>query len=285
MARPMFVFLCGALLAGCALKDLRPRDLRKQGPTAVQTSEGRALLEASIEATGGWEQWRRLQHFSFSATDAWDHTLGELAFLTYDKNQTFDMRAVGQDVDNLEMTLTNGKKEGQIWGYRDGVGYLQGEDVEGKKFKPLSVLFVKTTAALVGLPMRLGSADEVVLLDDVQVGEKTYHQVFLTWKQLDPIDSFDHWIAYIDPETKLIDYCQFTVREYESEVAVPVARKGFFAMADYREVDGVQVPHRIDALLNIEKKPVHVYTLTDVDFSFEPPPVEAVEQASADVAL
>ena len=271
MARTSVVLLCVALLAGCALKDLRPRDLRKDGPSVTQSTQGRALLEASIAATGGWERWREMETLTFQATDAWDHTMGEIAFLTYDKNQTFDMQAVGQDVDNLQMALTNGKKAGQVWGYRDGVGYLEGDDVDGKEPKPLSVLFVKTTAALVGLPMRLGSADEVVLLDDVDVNGKMYRQVFLTWQELDPIPEFDHWIVYIDPQTNLIEYCQFTVREYEAAVAMPVARKGFFAMSDYREVDGLQVPHRIEALLNIKKKPVHTYTLRDVDFTFTEP--------------
>ncbi|MBX2797574.1 MAG: hypothetical protein KTR31_07900 [Myxococcales bacterium] len=256
---------------GCGLKDLRPQSLRKDGPTVEQRDEGRALLEQAVAATGGWDRWRRLERFTFSATDTWDHLMGELAFLTYDKAQTFDMVAVGQDVDNLRMTLTNGKKAGQVWGYRDGKGYLEGEGLEGKEPKPLSVLFVKTTAALLGLPMRLGSADHVALLGEVDVGGTRYHEVFLTWDQLDPTETYDHWVVYVHPETHRIDYAQFTVREYEAVVAMPVARKGFFAMSDYRDVEGLQIPHRIDALLNIDRKPVHSYDLRDVQITLQQP--------------
>lgn len=263
-----FVIFCALTLSACAsgFKDLRPTEMRDASPTAEQVARGRALLDRAAERAGGRARFSQFDHLRASATDDWDSFLGELAFLQYDKHQELDIWVKTPEIGDTFIDLKNGSKKGQRWGVEDGAQY---RIIDGKRVpdnEPLSGLFIKATGVLMALPIHLSYADQVAYVDDVEFEGATYHRVFATWEQMAPQEKFDHWLVWINRETGLIEQAEFTVREYEATTAFPVTRSGAYSMSDFREVDGMKIPHTIKTLFALGEDAVHVYKISDVKF-------------------
>ncbi|MEO1335840.1 MAG: hypothetical protein AAFV29_09345, partial [Myxococcota bacterium] len=261
--------LCVASQMACSagLADLRPDSLKERGPSSEQSERGRRLLERAAQLTGGRALWRTVETYEISARDVWDHWLAELMILEYDSDQKFELWAQNPGLSNVKMTLQNGARAGEVWGYENDRFYLVKDGVRDDSEDPIKVLFVKSLAAVIALPIRLSYADQVAYVGDIEFEGQTYHQVFATWSSMEPSADYDHWMVWINAESGLVEQCEFTVREYERAVTFPLSRTGAFSMTDYRRIDGFMVPRKVAALFALGDEPVHVITVDSVQFN------------------
>ena len=119
---------------------------------------------------------------------------------------------------------------------------------------------------------RLREAPIVVYAGEKAFDGKTYDQILVIWKTIEPHKQHDQYRLWLDRETGMIAYCENTVREvYMPGGGMFSSFYGSVRMADFRAVDGVQIPHEMSVYIKGPKKDLdaYVHRLTVADFRFD----------------
>lgn len=249
-----------ALSVGCASgpKDIRPDEVL-DGISAQEEARGRALLERAAQNAGGREVLMRHAGFHSEMTDTWSNAFGKLVFLKYEPIQQIVVEVDGPRVDQVKLTLVNGERAGEVWGVQDNRVYLQAPGRE-REFTDdeITLIYVKSPASLVLLPLRLAYADKVGYVGPVEFEGKRYERVFVTWESLDPNMKSDQWVVWIDPETGNIAKAQCTLREYTGIYA----DEAVVELGDYKTFGDVTLPTTISGLFSMtDADPIRTWTV------------------------
>ncbi|MFK7925359.1 MAG: hypothetical protein AB8H47_25615, partial [Bacteroidia bacterium] len=98
------------------------------------------------------------------------------------------------------------------------------------------------------LPYRLKNAPIKRYYGERSLRGQAYNLVFASWGSESPNPDYDQYILWINTETKLVDYCVYTLRDNTN----PVTRQkyGSIAYQDYRDIEGFKVPFNMPVLLD-----------------------------------
>lgn len=221
-----------ALFAGC-LQSIRP-DLvsRANESTRLELeTKGRRLLRESAERHG-LERWKSSESISFKMKDVWQGVMGG-AFNPWPENPGHVEVHYRLNSFDGRVTFIDGALTGTSWGIQSFKTYEQppgGSPV----FKNLPDVAFSLPAYqyLLEFPFRALAAPEIVYAGPEFINKVQYDRVFVSWKN----EKQDEFMAYIHPETGLIDRLQYTVRAVAPFIIAAIQ------YSDFHTIDGLRIP-------------------------------------------
>ena len=128
---------------------------------------------------------------------------------------------------------------------------------ESKEIK----FWLPTTEYFIELPLRMQEATVVGYTGEMTHGGRRYDLVFVSWGSAEPQKTVDQYLLWIDHETSLLAFVQFTVRDQGKFF------KGGMEYGNYHDLDGVKVPFSLATKDNLggDGGP-HAFTIHEVHF-------------------
>ena len=100
---------------------------------------------------------------------------------------------------------------------------------------------------------------------------QAYDLVFCTWQSPEPHMEHDQYVVWINKETSLLEFAQFTIRD--SYLKAPGYKKigGAIEFTDLREIEGIRIPHQqIIYGFNLKENPKkYLHKLDMTNFKFD----------------
>lgn len=274
MKKVLGIFLLVLILC---LYNCKIADISKESD--LQVSESVRIAEEKLEETvkyHGFEVMQQKKVYSFTAIDRWSGFVGKMAKIWPDAETRFKFKHNFNTFDGSTQFLS-GKREGDLIGVQSWQYYEKESDTAsftnkdtGEKHNSLefgTVIF----HYFLELPYRLQNAPIKRYYGQEKVKGDTYDRVFASWSSEAPNDNFDQYILYINTDTKLVDYCIYTLRANTNPMTKH--KYGSVAFLDYKDIEGFLVPTKMTFFLDdgvIQKKSLDKYfhQLTIHDFSF-----------------
>ncbi len=216
--------------------------------TTLSPSDSERIAQEKIEETilvQGFASLQKQNVYSFTATDYWPGLLGGIAKIWPDKKTKFLFQHNFNTFDGRALFL-DGKKEGDEIGVQSWIYYEKAKEkgeIEnldtGSKQNKLEFGMVVFHYFL-ELPFRLKSAPVKRYYGEASLRGNTYDLVFASWGSEAPNKDHDQYILWINRESKLVDYCVYTLRDNTN----PLTRHkyGSIAFQEYKNENGFQVP-------------------------------------------
>ncbi len=247
-------------LSGC-LSDLRT-DMVEDDMEEEQRDRGRQLLLDMADAHG-WDEYAGFESVKVVFRDEWGGGVKQMAAMPWKKNaELMDLSYLVGTTDS-RLTFLEGKQEGEVWGIQNWATYTEVEDVEAvfKQQKKLK-FWLPTIQYFMEMPFAIQYAELVQYAGEEKLGGQTYDLVFCSWRELTPQKKVDQYLLWINRETKLLDYAQYSIRDLAGFL------KGAMHFEDYRTIEGVQVSFKQTASSKPgDKKFLHRYLLESFDFN------------------
>ncbi len=217
------------ILTNIPMRDLRNKAL-KNGITPEMKAKGKELIGQLEAASGGYEKWSSYETATFTQTADWYENETNWTV----NPQEFSMTCKIGSSDG-KLSLLNGPKKGSAWEVRDGQVYgtsgaLDPENQEmvwhKQSYKSYWFQF----------PFQMRSADFLAHGGKRTIEGVDYDIVYATWHSESPNSKYDQYMLYLHPDTHLLEYLEFTLRDRH-----PMAG-GISRFDKFEEHGGLTVP-------------------------------------------
>ncbi len=262
--------LIALFLQSCGLADLRNESLKERGVTSEMEEKGRALLQEAWLAQG-FDKLAQHEVYEVVATDHWKGLMGRMGNPWPVNDVPIRLRyAIGTFDGQFE--VLEGKKEGFTAGLQSWQYYEKkpGGSLTFQKKADGSITFI--LAALqyfFELPGRLRHVPVVSYMGQRELKGQTYELVFASWEKVEPHQEHDQYVLYIHPESKLIEYASYTIRD--NYLPGPKTFYGTIHYSGWRTIEGVKIPFLQSVFLNdpSEKESKYLHQLSVKEFRFD----------------
>ncbi len=228
------LFILLFCLSSC-LSDIRTQRLKQQTSTKTEQQKGQKLLAEAMEAHGGLEHWKAQKTVETILTDKWFGLFGKM-LKPWKSNPQKLKHQILLDTDISRVEFLDGKLAGDIWGIQYWHTYTQKKGQQPIFKKDKNIYFVLPTVAyFFELPFRLREADIITYAGKTTLKGQNYELVYATWQEEKPNKQMDQYLVYINTDTKLIDWVEYTVRDKANFIT------GSVHYTDYRAVNDIQV--------------------------------------------
>lgn len=229
------------LTSGCSLADLRTAQILDTGPQPEAVREGRRLLELAVWRQDKSGRWDEFEHWTVTTRDIWESGfIRRLTPLTNnDQSILFDF---AMDQSLAEMTFLDGKRADQTLGVDQKGEFVR---VDGtKEYRRVKKLanYLEPVRDYYFWPQTLVNSQTVLYAGEDIVGDVAYHKIFVTDGPVAPAAETDQYIVWLNKNSLRIEYIEFTLR------SLLKSYRGVVAYSDYRDVEGLQLPHRLTLL-------------------------------------
>ncbi len=260
-----FMALVLSAIVNCGTADIRT-DKIKNGVSASNERKALDIYAKVIEAHGGQEAHTKLRKGTFLFKDTWHGTLTKWVWMEWDDNgASYRMNFDPQKFGNTSIEFLEGDERGKVWGTHNEKFYIIPAGEETKNFDDDidKRIFNDTLEYMAILPFHIQNADKWAYVDDVQENSQNYHRIMASWGTLEPQANFDQWILYVNKANYRIDAVLFTVRDAANFI------KAVYLLKDYKKINGVYLPHKMDALLgtDLDASSVHTFEIRDAAFT------------------
>lgn len=264
---PLLIVL---MFSGCRHVDLRTKSVKETGLQEEQVAKGKALLKAAWQAQG-MDKLQEFSTYEVKAEDHWKGMLGKFGKPWPDSRSQMHFK-YGINSFDSQVKFLAGKREGVTAGLQSWQYYEQGPDGElaflekGNK---------KITFALSAfhyffeMSDRLLRAPIIVAAGEKQFDGKTFDLVFVTWNQAEAHAEHDQYMLWINRETGMLEYAEYTLRENYLKAPGWKAIYGSIHYSDFRDVNGIKIPFVQHVFLNkpkADKKYMHRLTVSEFTF-------------------
>lgn len=261
-------------LQSCGIYDLRTKELKKNGLQAENIKKGKMILETAW-LKHGMDKLSNFKTYSFHGSDTWKGPLGKFGKVWKDNNSELDFKFRINSFDG-QVTFLDGKDKGtssglQNWNYYDVVNnkaVFSDKDDKKNERKVFGIAAYQYFSEMID---RLKNAPIISYAGEDELRGNKYHLVICTWDKLEPHLEHDQYMAWVNKESGLMEFVQYTIRE--SYLKPPGYKKigGGIKFADFKEIDGVLVPHRqiIYALKLRKNRKKNLHELYIKNFEFD----------------
>lgn len=268
------LFLTAILFQSCGIYDLRTSEIKRNGIQSANIEKGKMLLEKAWKAQG-MDKIHHFKTYSFHGKDTWRGMLGNMGKIWKDKKTELDFKYRINTFD-AQVHFLDGKDKGtasglQNWNYYD---IVNGKPIFSEKDSKKNLRKVFGIAAyqyFTEMVDRLKNAPIISYAGEKEFRGKKYDLVFCTWHKAEPHLEHDQYIAWINKETGLMEFTQYTIRE--SYLKPPGYKKigGAVEFTDFRNVEGILIPHQqiVYAIKLRENPKNNLHELLISDFAFD----------------
>lgn len=271
MLRTTLLVLFISLLSGCKLVDLQTKTLKKEGLQDAKIAEGKALLEKAWQAQG-MDKLENYTTYRVVAEDHWKGLLGRAGKVWPNLRTDLQFDYAINTFDSRVQFL-DGKKAGTLAGLQSWQYYEKEPDGE--------LVFLDKTDKNIRFGLaafqyffelsdRLRRAPIITAIEPAEREGKTYDRVFVTWQTTRAHIENDQYRVWINRDTGLIDFAEFTVRDTPLKAPGSKAFYGSIHFDDYRDINGVHIPFEQFIFINgLKKDRKYLHKLTVTDFQFD----------------
>jgi hypothetical protein len=223
--------------------DIRPAGLRPQ--TAADEAAARLELAALREVHGAraWEAHRVMEVVFY---DDWPLALTRIPLGPWPEARQKIRGKLLVRSWTTELELLDGEDKGERWGLQSWKTWRAEPDANAVFEESWMVATaVAGIRYFLELPLPQDTATFVQDAGPADWEGRTHERLYVTWNRPEPQRHFDQYLLWIDPDSRLVDRVDFTIRAL-SGLAVATAR-----FEDYDEAGGVRLASRIviDAVL------------------------------------
>ena len=213
--------------------DLRPAYLGNK-IAEKDFEKGKILLKQMQDAYGGMDKWLAFKTGKYAQIADWyEDKFGVAGWDALP--QEFEMTSV-LGTDDSEFTLLNGANKGQTWGVKDWKSYHkkneQKEFIHNEKYH--HKLIYKNY--WFQFPFRISEAPIIAYAGESTVKGEAYDLLYVTWGSEAPNRQYDQYVLYLDKETRLLEWLNFTLREKANFVNITAQ------FADFKVINGITAP-------------------------------------------
>lgn len=250
----------------CKVADLRTDYLKKDIRTGV---DGRALLEESVKAMG-YDKLKDYKSYTVNSVFKWKPfwTIMPMNSLPGNKNKEIQFHFSINSFDG-KVEYLKGRKKGDYHGIQSWHSYrsVNGKPIEFKKDKRRS-WGLASYHYLIEAPYRLLNAPIIKYAGTKRKYGKEYDLVFATWGSEEANKNHDQWIIYINRETKFVELCQLTIRDFFLPFPPNMAHATVQYISRTNE-DEIHLPSEVSVqLLRPKKHKKYVYKFSLYDYVF-----------------
>ncbi|MEM8487233.1 MAG: hypothetical protein AAF564_16895 [Bacteroidota bacterium] len=260
-----------SLLSGCKLVDLQTKTLKKEGLQEAKIAEGKALLDKAWQAQG-MDKMHAHATYRVVAEDHWKGLLGRLGKVWPDLRTDLQLDYAINTFDS-RVKFLNGKKEGTLAGLQSWQYYEQapGGDIAFLDKADKNIRFgLAAFQYFFELGDRLKRAPIITAITPAEREGQMYDRVFATWNTTKAHVESDQYRVWINRDTGLIDFAEFTVRDTPLKAPGAKAFYGSIHFDDFREINGVLIPFEQFIFINgLKKDRKFLHKLTIADFEFD----------------
>ena len=219
----------------CSVADIRPEGFNPNEPESEQIAKWH--LSKMQDAHGGKEAWLNKKYAVYQLRDFWPSWVLRTLVMPWDfSGQKIKITSSLGD-DNGRLEFLEGESLGSSWGIQNWATYHKlnnnsVEFIENDKIK----FWIPTLKYFAELPFRIHEAPLVRYIGRSFRHEKQYHKIYATWHSLEPNSTYDQYVLWINTQSYLVDYVEYTVRD------MMASAKGILFYYDYRDIDGIKVP-------------------------------------------
>ncbi len=262
----VFSFL---FLQSC-MADLRTKSIKKEGITIENTKKGKAILERSWKAQG-FDKIKNHQVYSFTGKDTWKGMLGRVGKVWPDRKSEMSFKYQIGTFDG-QVAFLDGKRKEELAGLQNW-NYYEVSDKKDTQFKKQNKRITFGVSAyqyFTEMIDRLKNAPIIIYAGEKEFKSKKYDLVFVSWHTEKPHQAADQYIAWINKETGLMDYTQYTLRENYLKMPGSRAIAGAVEYGEFKNIDGILIPHEHTVygfkLRKKKKKNLHQLIISDFQF-------------------
>lgn len=266
-------FVATMFLQSCGMYDLRTMPIKKEGITVENTEKGKLILEKAWKAQG-LDNLANFEVYSFHGNDTWKGMLGKMGQIWPEMKQEIDFSyRIGTFDGKVE--FKDGIQKGDVAGLQNWNFYeISGDKTEfkDKDLKPNNrkVFGIAAFQYFTEMVDRLRNAPIISYAGEKEMRGQLYDLVFCTWETEKPHDEHDQYLLWINQETGIMDFAQYTIRESYMKPPGYKLLGGAIEYTDYRNIDGVMIPHeQLVYAMNIKKnqeKFLHRMLVSDFKF-------------------
>lgn len=258
--RPSLIPLTLSVVLAACTADVRPDSLAGK-IDETRTAEARKLLAACADAHGGAETFATARDASLTVTVEFVTLTGKLLVQEWPDAKTQVRLDALLGTDDARLTFLDGEWKDHSHGVQNWVTYAfepSGAFTVSPADDPVAMqrFWPPTLGFLLFMPFRVQSADIVQYVGDKTIDGRTYAEVFLTWGGMEPRDTVDQYLLYIDRETHVLRYATFTVRDSGSFIVATID------MSKHERVDGLLIPHFLYSASEPGDRDVFSHTIT-----------------------
>lgn len=269
------------------LHDVRSRMLKQEGITAENTAKGKQILD-KVWKKQGVDKLEQRSTYAFRGFDTWQGQLAKIGKLWPDLKTNIDFKYQVGTTDG-QLTFIDGERKGTIAGLHKSNYY----EIKNGETEFLDKNAKSNIRAFFGLSHiqyftellgKLRDAPIISYAGQKEFKEKQYDLVFCTWEKPEPHLEHDQYLLWINQKTGLLDYIEYSVREPHVKPPGYKMIGGALEYADYRDVDGVLIPHD-QIVYGIKKKTNQnkfLHRLKISDFQFDSFNVEELNPTGKD---
>jgi hypothetical protein len=244
MKIPLKVFrvissICITFLLGSCYSSVATRLVKSEG--LGNQIKGKNILQIAWTAQG-MDLMQEHEVYSVKMNDHWRGLTGKIGTMWPDNDIDLSLKfAVGTFDGQVE--FLSGKRKGDKVGLQSWELYEIDNDsvVFAKKNDKKLVFALTATQYFMELVGRLKNAELVTYAGEKKFNGKVYDLVFVTWGKIRKHKKDDQYLLWINKETGLLEYCEYTVRDISFPGSLFTA---CIAYSDFRDIEGVKIPFK-----------------------------------------
>lgn len=267
------IVLISMVLQGCGLADLRTKMIKEDGITGHNSEKGKQLLERAWK-TQGFDKLKNHSVYSYTANDTWKGLLGRIGKIWPDRKSelTFKYRIGSFDG---QVHFLDGKESGnyaglQNWNYYEINDNKTNFSDKASRKNRKKVFGIAAFQYFTEMIDRLKIAPIISYAGEKEFRGQQYDLVLCTWGKVEPHMEHDQYLVWINKETGLMDFTQYTIRDTYLKPPGYKAIGGAVEFTDFKEVDGILIPHmQLVYAIKLKKNPkrnLHKLIMNDFEF-------------------
>ena len=262
------------LFQSCGIYDLRTKPLKKEGITAESTNKGKEILARAWKKQG-YDKLSNHTVYSYHGSDTWKGLLGKMGQIWPEMKGEMDFKYQVGTFDG-QVTFLDGKQSGDVAGLQNWNYYeISKEDTVFKdndhKNNRRKVFGIAAFQYFTEMVSRIKNAPIISYAGEAEFRGNKYDLVFCTWQTPEPHMEHDQYMAWINKETGLMDFTQYTIRETYLKPPGYKMIGGGVEFTDFKEINGVMIPHeQLVYAIKLRKNQKHnLHRLIISDFEFD----------------
>ena len=247
-------FLAISLLLSSCMADLRSPMLKKEGLSQSNVDKGRAILQEAWEKQG-FNHLAKFKTYAAKGQDRWKGMLGKMGKVWPEAKSSLELKYAIGTFDG-RVSFLDGKRKGEQAGLQSWK-YYEVDENGTTEFMKRNVRIRFGLAAyqyFFELGDRMMKAPIVSYSGEKEFRGKQYDQVFVSWHKAKAHKQNDQYLLWINKETKMIEFSTYTLRDNYLPMPGGRALFGSIEYGDFRNVQGVMIPHLHSIYINNPKK-------------------------------
>ncbi len=270
MRKVSIIVLVSIVLHSC-MADIRTVFIKKNTVTIENKNKGKQILEKAWKKQG-FDKLVNHKVYSLHGSDVWKGMMGKMGKPWTDNKSELDFKfEIGTF--NSQISFLDGKRKGESSGLQNWNYYEINQNGEldfGKTNKKIK-FGLSAYHYFFEMIDRMKKAPVIRYAGEKEFRGEKFDLVFCTWGEESPHMEHDQYIAWINQKTGFMEYSEYSLRDNYLKVPGYKAMYGAIELKNFKEVDGIFIPHEQTVYINgiKSKKSKHIHQMIVSDFQFD----------------